>query len=92
MKDSLIKICWPVLKYFESGDEPYQYKPSHRTILIIMGLLFSLLSTGLLLAASFSSGYGFLIPVVVFFGVGFICMIVGFLGSDRAVSKIWGSR
>jgi len=28
----------------------------------------------------------------VFFGIGFVCMTVGFLGNDRAVAKIWGNR
>jgi hypothetical protein len=39
-----------------------------------------------------SDQLGGLIPILVFFVIGFVCLIVGFLGSDRAVAKIWGSR
>jgi len=27
----------------------------------------------------------------VFFGVGFVCLIIGLLGTDRAVATLWGS-
>jgi hypothetical protein len=34
---------------------------------------------------------GFL-PFLVFFLIGFICALVGLLGNDRAVSKIWSRK
>ena len=92
MKDQLRQIFWFILGTFEKGDEPYSYKPLNRTILIVVGCLFIGLS---LVTAYFSigqEGYGFLIPFVVFFAAGFISLIVGWLGSDRAVAKIWGNR
>jgi hypothetical protein len=39
-----------------------------------------------------SSEMGGLIPFLVFFMVGFVCEVVGLLGSNRAVAKIWGSK
>jgi uncharacterized membrane protein len=92
MKEKLRKLFWFILQFFEKGDEPYIYKPLNRTILIIVGLLFCVLCVLSVYVAAARSGYGFLIPVSVFFIVGFVCLVVGLLGSDRAVSKIWGNR
>ena len=92
MKTQLRKLLWFILRVFEKGDEPYTYKPLNRTILIVVGLLFSALCLITIYVSIGESGYGYLIPVAVFFSVGFICITVGFLGSDRAVSKIWGNR
>ena len=92
MKIWLRKLFWFVLRFFESGDEPYEYKPLNRKILIVVGLLFTVLALITVYVSIGKSGYGFLIPVVVFLGVGFVSVIVGLLGSDRAVAKIWGTR
>jgi len=92
MKTQLRKILWFILKTFEKGDEPYAYKPLNRKILIIVGFLFLTLCTITVYLSIDTDGYGYLIPVVVFFAVGFVSITVGFLGSDRAVSKIWGNR
>lgn len=92
MKTKLRKLLWFILRVFEKGDKPYTYKPLNRTILIIVGLLFCMLCLPVVYFTSSGSGYGFLIPVIVFFCIGFVCLTVGFLGSDRAVSRIWGDR
>lgn len=92
MKKQLRKIFWFILRYFENGDETYKYKPLNRKILLIVGILFIALSMITLYFSIEKEGYGYLLPVVVFFIVGFISITVGFLGSDRAVSKIWGNR
>ena len=91
LTDILKKIFAPVLKPFESGDGPYHYKSSNRTILKAVGCLFWLLSTGVLFSAP-KSDLGFLIPVCIFFVGGMVRLVVGFLGSDRAVAKIWGGK
>ncbi|KXJ52515.1 hypothetical protein WNY58_07995 [Neptuniibacter pectenicola] len=92
MKTRLRKLCAPILNIFESGEGEYSYKASHRKILMYMGLLFFVLSTFSGIAAIASEQLGGLIPILVFFLIGVVCVIVGFLGSDRAVAKIWGSR
>lgn len=92
MRRLLTKICWPILKFFETNEEATNYKKSHRVILIVVGSLFVFLSLASAGAAFVSGGSGALIPVVVFFCVGFVAVVVGALGSDSAVSKIWGTK
>ena len=91
MKSFFRKVFAPLLNFFESGDEPFTYKSSHRTILIVMCVLFSGLAS-----VVFYLGEGedptYLLPVFIFGGVSLTGFIVGFLGTDRAVAKIWGSR
>jgi len=92
MKKLMRKLFSPVLGYFESGTEDYSYRPSHRKILIALGALFLLLSLGCLyasIAADASAGF---LPAAVFFVVGAVCQVVGWLGNERAVARIWKSR
>lgn len=92
MKEVLIKIFSPILSVFENQDGPYEYKPSHRLILKVAGVLFLLLSLAAAAACVLSKQLGALLPVVVFFALGLVCQVVGFLGSDKAVAKLWNSR
>jgi len=92
MKAHLKKVFSPILSVFERGDGEYKYKDSYRTILIGVGALFLLLSLASLAAAFYTAQLGAWLPFIVFFCVGCVCEIVGFLGSDRAVAKIWGNR
>ncbi|MEX1033199.1 MAG: hypothetical protein WDZ30_07545 [Cellvibrionaceae bacterium] len=92
MRDYFRKILWPILRIFEGSEGPYNYRPLHRKILLVMGSLFSILSL-VSLYFGFSVGQAAaLVPVLVFFAAGSTCMAVGLLGSDRAVAKIWGGR
>ena len=92
MKEALIKLFWPILKYFETGEEATHYKESHRIILVVVGALFILLSM-ISMVFSYSTGeVGALIPIVVFFSVGAVAVVVGLLGSNSAVQKIWGRK
>ena len=92
MKALMRKLFSPVLDLFESGEEQYVYRESHRKILIAAGFLFLILSFGSLYASITASEFGGILPVIVFFLAGAVCEIVGFLGSDRAVAKIWKSK
>ena len=92
MRDFLRKVFWFILAVFEKGDGPYVYKPLNRVILIVVGLLFIFLSSIVLYTSDYVDGYGYLIPVIIFFTVVFVSTIVGLLGSERAVAKIWGTR
>jgi len=84
-------IFAPLLKIFESGSDPYIHKSSNRVILIVVGGLFcGLAAFGLWLAMGADPGY--LLPVFIFGGAGLVCLLVGVLGTDRAVAKLWGSK
>lgn len=91
VKSFLRTLFSPILVLFESGNESFLYKASHRTILLFMSVLFSGLATVVfLLMPEGDPGYWF--PVVIFGGVGIVGFVVGLLGNDRAVAKLWGSR
>jgi hypothetical protein len=64
----------------------------HRKILIVVGVLFNAIWMFTAYLYAGKSGYDFLLPVAVFFSVGLVCLVVGLLGNDRAVAKIWGNR
>ncbi len=85
------KLFSPILKCFESGTDPFVYKPSHRMALIVMGFLFSGLAMLVFMLAQ-GEQWGYFLPVLVFGGSGLLSLLVGFMGSDRAVAKIWGSK
>lgn len=90
MRAVLKKLFWPILKHFETDEVPANYKKSHRVALIILGALFLLLASAV---AAFSSGdLGSLIPVVVFGSLGSVAFLIGTLGSNGAVSRIWGTK
>jgi hypothetical protein len=91
LKDILIKIFWPILGRFEKGDAPFSYKASSRTILLIVGILFGALSGGSLYFSILKGDFSAFLPILVFFGVALVCLVVGGLGSDRAVATLWGN-
>jgi len=92
VKVFLRKICSPLLNIFESGDEPYTYKKSHRTILNVVGGLFLFLTAAVSGAGYVFSQAGAVLPGFIFFAVGLTCIVVGVLGTDRAVAKLWGNK
>ena len=92
MKNQLRKLFFPLLNIFEKGDEPYHYKPLSRIILLVIAFLFSGLAALVVYLSPDSDDMGYLIPVIVFSGVSIVGFIVGLLGNDRAVAKIWGNR
>ena len=92
MKNALRQLCSPILDHFEKDNDVYNYKPSHRKILIAVGSLFLFLASISIYFATITHELAALIPILVFFIGGMICMIIGILGTDHAVAKIWGSR
>lgn len=92
IKKNLIKIFWPVLRFFETGTPDSSYKHSHRMALIFVGILFLFLAVVAGVSAQYVEEMGGAIPVVVFSGIGLVSLIVGTLGSNSAVCKIWGSK
>lgn len=92
MKSQLRKLTAPLLNLFERGEEPYHYKPINRTILLATSLLFSLLALVVLWVALRQGDLSYLLPAIVFGSVALIGLIVGALGNERAVAKIWGNK
>ena len=92
MKQRLRQLFSFILKPLESGQVGPSYKDSHRTVLNVVGVLFLALATVSATALVYTGKLGALIPVLVFFGIGGVSLIVGTLGSDAAVSKMWGNR
>ncbi len=91
MKNQLRTLFSPLLNIFESGTEAFVYKSSHRKILVILGCLFCGLATAVFLLAQ-GEDPGYFLPVLIFGGAGLLSLLIGLLGTDRAVAKIWGSR
>lgn len=91
MKKRLRTIIAPILNIFESGDESCNYKPFHRIILIVVVVLFLGLA-GLVFWLVRGMEPTYLLPVLVFSGIAFLSLVIGLLGSERAVSKVWNSR
>ena len=92
MKTRLQDLFSPVLDYFEPDEGNYSYKESHRTILIVIGVLFLILSFVSLAAAIVTAQLSAGFPFLIFFSAGSVCVIVGGLGSNRAVAKLWGNN
>lgn len=92
MKAFLTKLFSPILNLFESDLEVANYKPSHRIVLNVVGALFWVLSAASLWISNYADDQGFVVPVAVFFLLGLVTLVVGTLGSNAAVAKIWGSR
>ena len=97
MKDILTKLCWPILCLFEPADvasrnQPANYKKSHRLALVAVGALFMVLSSISGVIVLTGGDLGSLIPVAVFFAAALVALVVGALGSDHAVAKIWGNQ
>jgi hypothetical protein len=40
----------------------------------------------------FAETFSALLPIVLFFVISLVCFVVGLLGSDSAVARIWGAR
>lgn len=92
MKDVLRRLFWPILVFFEKGGSAEGYRPSHRKILLVVGFLFLVLSGVSLFFSVFAQTFSAILPIVLFFVISLVCFVVGLLGSDSAVARIWGSR
>lgn len=91
MKNTLTKLFAPILNRFEKGEEPEHYTPSHRKILLIMGLLFLILSAVSVYFGFRTEVMAALFPAILFAGIGIVCVVIALLGSNRAVTNIWQS-
>ncbi|GGC96935.1 hypothetical protein [Halopseudomonas salina] len=86
------KLFAPLLDRLEGGDQPYRYTPKARLILWVTGLLFLALATGLAVLLPEGTDPAVLLPIGIFGLVGLFAIIVAWLGTERAVARVWGSR
>ena len=92
MKSILRKLFSPILNPLENSEGEYAYSPSHRLILKVMGVLFiGIAAVGGYFALQIEQIAG-LLPVLLFGGLGLLSLVVAFVGSDRAVGKLWRNR
>ncbi|MGC9386706.1 MAG: hypothetical protein ACP5D0_07145 [Hydrogenovibrio sp.] len=90
MKNLFLKLFSPILNPLENADGHYEYRPSHRTVLKVMGFLF-LAGVGGYFSILTNQIAG-VFPVILFSVIGLICLVVAFLGSYKAVAKLWRNR
>lgn len=86
------KLFAPLLDRLEAGEQPYRYTPKARLILWVTGLLFLALATGLAVFLPEGTDPAVLIPIGIFGLVGLFAIVVAWLGTERAVARVWGSR
>lgn len=92
MKSRFTPLFWPLLKHFEDGHPAPGYRPLHRRITWVVGALFLVIALASLYMALSVDQWAAFVPVVVFFGASLVSLVVGLLGSDRAVAKLWGVK
>ncbi|GAA3920033.1 hypothetical protein [Litoribacillus peritrichatus] len=92
MKQALRKVFKPVLDIFENDEGPFEYKALNRKILVFISSIFFFLMLLVIYLIPENSDPGYYIPVVVFGCLSSVGLIVGLLGTDKAVAKIWNNR
>lgn len=91
MKQQFRTLFSFILTPLESSTVPYAYKRSYRVALLILSVLFMFLASIVFFIGQ-DEDPTYLIPVILFGGVGCLGLIVGLLGTERAVAKIWGTK
>lgn len=92
MSDLLKKLFAPVLNIFEKNNDEFVYRPTNRKIVLFVSVVFALLAFGLPAYMPMLVEMGYWFVMIVFGGISLVGLIVGLLGSDKAVAKLLGSR
>lgn len=92
MKNLLQKLASPLLNALENSEGDYAYSPSHRLILKVMGVLFLGIAGVTVYFSLQIEQIAGLFPAILFGGIGLLCLIVAYVGSDKAVAKLWRNR
>ena len=82
----------PILNIFENNNDEFIYRSLNRKIVLFISSVFFLLAFGLPLYMPQLIEMGFWFVMLVFGGLSFVGLVVGLLGSDKAVAKLLGSR
>ncbi|MAV27092.1 MAG: hypothetical protein CMQ05_13430 [Gammaproteobacteria bacterium] len=92
MRQILRTLFSPLLKLVEDDqDQSYVYKRSHRTILVVMSLMFIALASFVFYLIP-EGRYDYLLPVIVFGSAGVFGLIVAAVATDQGVARLWRSR
>ena len=92
MKKIALKIFSPVLSFFEKGAENARIAGWKRPVVLIVSLILIGLAISVPFVAPEEVRAGALLPTIVFGSMGIVGLIVGLLGSDRAVARLLGGR
>ncbi len=92
IKASARQILSPILSPLEDSPKPYAYTRNSRVILWIMSVLFVALAVALAAFLPERTDSSVWIPVAVFGSLGVFGSLVAWLGTDKAVARVWGSR
>lgn len=92
MKNTLKSLFSPILNIFENNNDEFIYRSLNRKIVLFISIVFSFLAFALpaYMPPLIEMGYWFV--MLVFGTLSFVGLIVGILGSDKAVAKLLGSR
>lgn len=92
MKNILKIIFSPILNIFENNDDEFICRSLNRKIVLFISVVFFLLAFALpyYMPQLIQMGYWFV--MIVFGSLSSVGLIVGTLGSEKAVAKLLGSR
>lgn len=92
MKKTLQKLFAPVLAIFENNSDEFIYRSLNRKIVLFISIVFFLLAFALPMFMPKLIEMGYWFVMLVFGALSLVGLIVGLLGSDKAVAKLLGSR
>lgn len=92
MKNLAKKIFAPLLNIFEKNNDEFIYRSLNRKIVLFISSVFFLLAFALPVFMPQLIEMGFWFVMIVFGSLSLVGLIVGLLGSDKAVAKLLGSR
>ncbi|MDG6778927.1 hypothetical protein QCB44_09425 [Thiomicrorhabdus sp. zzn3] len=92
MKNLLLKLAAPILNPLENAEGDFEYSPSHRKVLKVMGFMFVSLGFVGAYFSLLANQIAGLFPVLIFVAIGLLSLLVAYLGSDKAVAKLWRNR
>ena len=92
MKNTLKNIFSPILNIFENNNDEFVYRSLNRKIVLFISSVFFLLAFALPIFLPQLIEMGFWFVMLVFGCLSLVGLIVGLLGSDKAVAKLLGSR
>jgi len=85
-------IFSPILNIFENNNDEFVYRSLNRKIVLFISIVFSLLAFVLPYYMPQLVAMGYWFVMLVFGALSSVGLIVGILGSDKAVAKLLGSR